>query len=250
MRMIELRPPLECGAPPAPERAPVPPRSFRSDDQGVAALEFALILPLMLMIYLGLVEVSKSLRAAQRVDLVAHTLADLTAQKLTGGAASGQAGMTNADFQDVFSAGTLLLTPLPATGLKMTITEVNITSPTATTWQAKATWTVTKNSGAVARPCTVLSASDAAPITSGAMPTSYTQVTNGVNPVTGPVIVADVSYVYSSGINFTFQFFSWLGWHSFSNVTFNRTSYSPVRNTYSPPHIQYVGSITGGTNCP
>lgn len=231
------------------------PRRFAGAESGMAAVEFALILPLMLMIYLGLVELSKSLRAAQKVDLVAHTLSDLTAQKLTGGAATGQAGLTEADIQAIFAAGTALMSPLPATGLKMTITEVNITgAPIAapTTWQAQTTWTVTKNSGTPRNDCSTMGASNAAPITPHAMPTSYTAPTGGVNPVTGPVIVVDVSYVYSSGMNYTFQFSQWVGYNSISNITFKRTSYSPVRNTFTPPHIQYrsdLGSITGGTNC-
>ncbi len=230
----------------APNGVPVSRRRFAGDNSGIAAVEFALILPIMLMLYLGLVELSKGMRAAQRVDLVAHSLADLTAQQLTGGASTGQAGLTEANIQAIFAAGTALMSPLPTATLKMTITEVNITSPTPNTWEAKATWTVTKNAG-TARPCTLLAASNAAPIRSGAMPTSYTQPTNGVNPVTGPVIVTDVNYAYSTGMNYTFRFFEWLGYNSISNMTFKRTSYSPVRNTFTPPHIQY--NMTSGTNC-
>jgi Flp pilus assembly protein TadG len=238
---------------PAPDGAPVSRRRFAGEESGIAAVEFALILPIMLILYLGLVELSRGMRAAQKVDLVAHALADLTAQQLymtrtppLAGNANGQAALTEADIQAIFAAGTALLAPLPAAALKMTITEVNITSPSANNWQAQATWTVRKNSG-TARPCTVLGASNAAPIQSGAMPTSYTQVTNGVNPVVGPVIVADVSYAYSTGMNYTFQFSQSLGYNSISNLTFNRTSYSAVRNTFTPPHIQYF--MTSGTNC-
>jgi len=214
---------------------------LRENDQGIAAVEFALILPLMLMIYMGLVELSRGMRAAQKLDLVTHTIADLTAQQLTGGQNNGQAGLREADIAAIFSAANTLMAPLPVANLKMTISEVNITSPAANTWQARTVWTVTRNS-ATARPCQVLTAGNLPPVSSTSMPTSYTQVTNGVNPTTGPVIVADVVYQYSPGVHF--EIFKW---NSPPTWTMSRTSYAPVRNTYVPSHIQYF--MTSGVNC-
>ncbi len=222
------------------------------DDRGMAAVEFALILPLMLVIYMGLVELSRGMRTSQRLDLVAHTLADLTAQKIdcpnpaagtsSTKCASGQAGLSEADITSIFSAANVLIgLPTTDTSMKMTISEVNITAVTATSWQAKTSWSVTRN-GASARPCQVLSPSDAAPVSVTTIPTSYVQITNGVNPPTGPMIIADVVYAYTPG--FHFEMFKW---SSSPTWTMQRTSYAPVRNTYSPPHIQYY--MTSGTNC-
>lgn len=216
------------------------------DSAGIAAVEFALILPLMLMLYLGLVEMSRGLRASQKVDLVAHMLADLTAQQLTGGQGSGQAGLTNTDFTETFAAANLIMSPLSTTNLKMTISEVAISSPEAGKWQAKTTWTVIKN-GATARPCQVLEPSNAAPVSYTTMPTSYTQVTNSMNPVTGSVIVADVIYTYSPGVNFEMN-----KWGAAPTFTMKRSSYAAVRNNFTPNHIQFrtdQGAITGGANC-
>ncbi|WP_424362869.1 TadE/TadG family type IV pilus assembly protein [Methylocystis parvus] len=216
-------------------------KRLQQNESGIAAVEFGLILPLMLMIYMGLVELSRGMRAAQKLDLVAHTLADLTAQQLTGGQNTGQAGLKEADVTAIFSAANTLMAPLPVANLKMTISEVNITSPSAGNWQAKTSWTVTRNS-ATARPCQVLSPSTAAPVSVTTIPPSYVQVTNGVNPTTGPIIVADVVYQYSPGVHF--EFFKW---GSPPTWTMQRTSYAPVRNTYVPSHIQYF--MTSGTNC-
>lgn len=216
-------------------------KRLAQNESGIAAVEFGLILPLMLMIYMGLVELSRGMRAAQKLDLVAHTLADLTAQQLTGGQNTGQAGLTEADVTSIFSAANTLMAPLPVANLKMTISEVNISSPSAGVWQAKTSWTVTRN-GATARPCQVLTASSAAPVSVTTIPPSYVQVTNGVNPTVGPIIVADVVYQYSPGVHF--EFFKW---GSPPTWTMQRTSYAPVRNTYVPSHIQYF--MTSGTNC-
>ena len=51
-----------------------------SDERGVSAVEFALLLPLMLTLYLGTVEVSQGIAADRKVTLTARTVADLVAQ--------------------------------------------------------------------------------------------------------------------------------------------------------------------------
>lgn len=214
------------------------------DERGIAAVEFALILPVMLMIYMGLVELSRGMRTAQKLDLVSHTLADLTAQKLDGGAANGQAGMTETDITAVFSAAATIMAPLPVNQMKMTISEINVTgTPTSspTSWQAKTAWSVTRN-GAAARPCQVLNPGNPNPVSLTTIPASYTSVINGVSPTSGPVIVADVIYDYSPGVHF--EFFKW---NSPPTWTMQRTSYAAVRNTYVPSHIQYY--MSSGTNC-
>ncbi|WBK01151.1 TadE/TadG family type IV pilus assembly protein [Methylocystis parvus] len=224
------------------------------NESGIAAVEFGLILPLMLVIYMGLVELSRGMRTAQRLDLVAHTLADLTAQKLdcpnpaagtsATKCAKGQAGLSEADISSIFSAAnTLMGLPATSTALKMAISEINITSPSANTWQAKTSWTVTRN-GATARRCDpALVPSNAAPVSATTIPSSYVQqAANGVNPTVGPIIVADVIYNYSPGVHF--ELFKW---NSPPTWSMQRTSYAPVRNTYVPSHIQYY--MTSGTNC-
>ncbi|PPD44264.1 MAG: pilus assembly protein TadE [Methylocystis sp.] len=220
-------------------------QKMRDDERGIAAVEFALILPLMLVIYMGLVQVSRGMRTAQKLDLVAHTLSDLTAQQLAGGQATGQAGLTEADISSIFAAAnTLMGLPANSTAMKMTISEVNITgTPTLapTSWQARTVWTVTRN-GATPRPCQVLTAADVPPVSFNTVPSSYITVTAGVNPTVGPIIVADVVYAYSPGVNFQF-----MKWNSPPTWTMSRTSYAPVRNTYVPSHIQYF--MTSGTNC-
>lgn len=218
------------------------------DNRGIAAVEFALVLPLMLMIYLGLVQLSRGMRAAQKLDLVAHTLADLTAQKLDcpagtspGTCATGQAGLNETDISSIFAAANTIMAPLPTTNLQMTISEVNIVSTGPSSWQAQVVWSVARNSG-TRRTCGALSPGNSQPVSRTTIPTSYVQPTGGVNPTTGPIIVADVIYPYNPGVHFEF-----LKWSSPPTWQMQRTSYSPVRNTYVPSHIQYY--MTSGQNC-
>lgn len=221
---------------------------LRQSDSGIAAVEFGLILPLMLMIYMGLVEFSSGMRTSQRLDLVTHTLADLTAQQLPPNGTCPP-GLTEANISDIFSAANVLMgLPSNSTAMKMTISEINITNPSSGVWQAKTNWTVTRNGGS-ARACgTPLTPSNV--ISATTIPPSYVQVTNGVNPTLGPFIVADVVYNYSPSVHF--EFFKWA---SPPTWTMKRSNIAAPRNTCKAPlpqytldsHIQYL--MTSGTNC-
>ena len=57
-----------------------PLRRFARDKRGVSAVEFAMLLPLMITLYLGGVEVSQAIAIDRKVTLIARTLADLVAQ--------------------------------------------------------------------------------------------------------------------------------------------------------------------------
>ena len=58
-------------------------RSFGRDRRGASAIEFALIAPLMLGLYIGCVEISDGVAADRKVTLTAGALANLTAQVTT-----------------------------------------------------------------------------------------------------------------------------------------------------------------------
>lgn len=231
----------------------------RRDERGIAAVEFALILPLMLMIYLGLVELTRGMRAVQRLDLVSHSLADLTAQILpiskspTASCTGTSAPCINEDdVNNIFSAAVTLMAPLPANTLKMTISEVEIVvdpppPATPTGWKAKTMWSVTRNSGQK-RECQFLVAeTDPPPYSLTKIAASYVQETNGVTPTATAslrefLIISDISYDYAPGVHF--EFFKW---KSSPTWTIKRTSYASLRNTTIPNHLRYF--MTTGTNC-
>lgn len=55
-------------------------RRFVQQDDGVAAVEFALILPLLLLLYLGSIEASSLFTVDRRVEVISTTVADLVAR--------------------------------------------------------------------------------------------------------------------------------------------------------------------------
>lgn len=93
-------------------------------EEGVAAVEFALILPIMLLIYIGSVEGSALISMDRRVQSVTGTLGDLVAR--------ADSSITRATLDDYFRAAGAIMTPFPATDLKQVLTQVRVSGGSAT----------------------------------------------------------------------------------------------------------------------
>ncbi|VAW13271.1 hypothetical protein MNBD_ALPHA09-853 [hydrothermal vent metagenome] len=91
-------------------------RRFRRDRRGVAAVEFALILPAMIALYLGLVDVTQILSASRKASGVASAVGDLVAQSIQ----IDDAGMDN-----VFVAAASMLSPFDPSTLTVVITSID-----------------------------------------------------------------------------------------------------------------------------
>jgi Flp pilus assembly protein TadG len=98
------------------------------DCRGVAATEFVMIVPLMLLMFFGVVELSSGVAVDRKVTLVARTLSDLTSQSVS---------VTDTDLKNFFAASIGILTPYPATPTQSTITELYVDP---TTLKAKVQW--------------------------------------------------------------------------------------------------------------
>ena len=112
---------------------PAPLRRFAADQRGVSAVEFAILLPLMLTMYLGGVEISQAVSADRKTTLVAHTVGDLVAQA---------SNVTTADMTNVLNAGAAVAYPFSSSNLRTTVTAVCINSAGN---QATVLWSRTLN---------------------------------------------------------------------------------------------------------
>lgn len=95
-------------------------RYFRRDSRGVAAIEFALILPITLALLFGTTEFGRAIDHYRRVTLLARAVADLTSQ------GDGQATMAAASMTDILAAAKLVLTPYPSSGAKIVISALSV----------------------------------------------------------------------------------------------------------------------------
>jgi Flp pilus assembly protein TadG len=94
------------------------PLLFRRDERGVAALEFALLAPFLVLAYFGLAELTQGLMAARKVSAVASTIGDLTAQG---------ASTTPGSISDIFTVGQTLMQPFPTNTSTLTMRISSVT---------------------------------------------------------------------------------------------------------------------------
>ena len=95
---------------------------FRDDARGIAAIEFALILPVMLALLCGVTEFGRAIDHYRRVALLARAVADLTSQ------GDGQATMLAATMTDILASAKLLLTPFPSSGATIVVSALGVTA--------------------------------------------------------------------------------------------------------------------------
>jgi Flp pilus assembly protein TadG len=90
---------------------------FVNDPRGVSAVEFAMLLPLMLTLYLGGVEISQGVSIDRKVTLTTRTIADLASQV---------ASINNASMTNMLNATTAVMSPYSTANLKVTVSSVTI----------------------------------------------------------------------------------------------------------------------------
>ncbi len=112
-------------------------RRLRADSAGVAAVEFALLLPLMLTLYFGSVEFGDALTIDRKVTHVTSSLADLVTQAKT---------ISNTDMQNILDATASIITPYDDDLLRIVVSGVSIDQ----NGTAKVAWSDARNDTALA----------------------------------------------------------------------------------------------------
>ncbi|MDE2228687.1 MAG: pilus assembly protein [Alphaproteobacteria bacterium] len=114
-------------------------RLIRHQD-GAALVEFALILPIMITLFMGAFEVTRVVAADMRLANAAQSVADMIAQ---------QSNITSTMMTNFCNGGQLAMTPLSGTSLKVAVAEVtNTGSGRVVDWNDTTCNTATTISGA------------------------------------------------------------------------------------------------------
>ena len=201
--------------------------SFGRDAHGVSAVEFALILPIMLTLWAGMAEMAHAIDNWRKVTQLARTVADLTSQGDSSDPISS--GMMS----DILSASSSVLRPFAAANAKIVVSAlaVNVTASPL-------------------RPqvCSSISTSNNAYARSTGVATDLT-IPAGFNTTGNRYILAEVSMPYSpmlgsslvklvKGIN--------------GNIVLSSSFPWPVRNGIVHNSITSTPEVTmpGGSVCP
>ena len=91
---------------------------LRRAEGGTAAVEFALILPIMLMVYLGTLEASSLITMDRKVQSVAGAIGDLVART--------DEVISTSQLQDYFRAASGIMTPFSPDGVLQVVTAVQV----------------------------------------------------------------------------------------------------------------------------
>src|SRR5947209_19726123 len=90
---------------------------LRGDQDGVSSVEFAMLLPLMLTLYLGAVEVSQAVGVDRKVTLTSRTVADLASQVTS---------ILSSDMSNILGASSSVISPYDSSQLKVTVSQISI----------------------------------------------------------------------------------------------------------------------------
>jgi Flp pilus assembly protein TadG len=94
-------------------------RRFARDRDGVSAVEFAIVLPFMLTLYLGGVELGEGLSIKFKTTLAARTVTDLASQYVS---------IDGTNMQNILGASSTVLSPYSTAGVVVTLTELTVNS--------------------------------------------------------------------------------------------------------------------------
>jgi Flp pilus assembly protein TadG len=143
---------------------------FAPNRDGVAAVEFAIVLPFMLTLYLGSVELGDGLAIQFKTAYVARTVTDLASQYIT---------IDTSMMSSILDASSIVVTPYSPSNMVVTLSEITTNS---------------HGSGTITWSCSL----NGTPRTWGA---SYTLPTNLQTPnIT--VLFGEVTYSYTPAIGY------------------------------------------------
>lgn len=117
-------------------------QAFGRSQAGVAAVEFALVLPVMIVMYLGMTEVTVGVNTDRKLTLLSRSLADLTSRANT---------ISPAEMSNIFAASTAVMQPYDGSKVKMAVTSVLVTPGPNSTTVGTVDWSCAQGTGATKR---------------------------------------------------------------------------------------------------
>lgn len=100
-------------------------RRLHADSRAVSAVEFAILLPLLLVLYIGGAETGQAIAIYRKVSLTSYTLADLVSQYSAVCATTTSNSSQVGSLPDLLSISTSVMLPYAATGAQMVVAGIS-----------------------------------------------------------------------------------------------------------------------------
>ena len=88
-------------------------KNFLQETKGIAAIEAAVILPFMFLLYFGLYDLTSVISVNRKVTYAASVVADLVAQNKTS--------ILKSDIQNYFNASDMVMAPIPSAEVRVEV---------------------------------------------------------------------------------------------------------------------------------
>ncbi|MGY3031482.1 Flp pilus assembly protein TadG [Bradyrhizobium sp. USDA 4354] len=190
-------------------------RDFVADKRALAATEFAVIVPLMLVMFFGTVEFSSAVAIDRKVTLIARTLSDLTSQSTT---------LDSDDMRDTFTASISVIMPYDAALVKGTISAISIDANSIATVLWSKAGTIASGAPQATLATSVRKAGDK--VTAMIPPSLLVPSTN--------LILSEANYTYTPTVGYMLK----------SSITLSDQSYTRPRQVACIPYndggVQYA----------
>lgn len=149
-------------------------RGIRYNEDGISAIEFAIIAPVMVLLFFGCVELSLMMRLDRRISTTSSSLGDLT---------SRLAAVDDGDMTEMFAAARILMQPYDVSTSRMRITSIVDDGDGVT----RVAWSDGYNFAPLPEGTTVV-------------------VPNGIVSSPGSVILSEVEYDYTNQFGYIVDF--------------------------------------------
>ena len=156
---------------------------FIDEQRGVAAVEFALVAPMMVTVYLGSVDITQAVMVDRKVSVMASSIGDLVAQSEE---------ITTPEINNIFDIAYALMSPYDTASIKIRVSSLQITSTkNGDKRKAKVQWSDGKNQSPYAKDTEVMVPES---IAANASTVIFTEATYTFTPLFGQIITSAINF--------------------------------------------------------
>src|SRR5580700_1033365 len=172
-------------------------RKFSTAADAVAATEFAIVVPFMLVLLVGGVELGDGMAINVKVSATAHSVGDMVTQNTS---------LSTASMQNILTGASAIIAPYPINSSQLVVTVSEVSSDASGNMTLR--WSQSYNGTSFGPGRSSLGSSTSPPYSALSVPTSLNGTTGNANNANNQndqvsFIVSEASYAYTPNLGYT-----------------------------------------------